>query len=269
LRNHFRPALLAIISAALFHCPAHADDATELAKKLANPIAALISVPIQANYDENFGPGEKGEKWQTNIQPVIPVSISENWNLVSRTILPVIDQKNIPAPGMDESGIGDITQSFFFSPKAPTSSGWIWGVGPVLYLDTASDDTLGAEKWGAGPTAVVLKQSGPWTYGALVNQINSFAGNGDRQDISSSFVQPFLAYVTSTHTTISLNTESTYDWKGNDWSVPINLVAAQMLKAGSQIFQVAVGARYWAETPDNGPDGWGLRLQLTFLFPKS
>lgn len=269
MRVRFRLAFLSIGSAALFHCPAQADDAAELAKKLANPIAALISVPIQANYNENYGPGEKGEQWLTNIQPVIPVSISEDWNLVSRTILPVIDQKNIPTPGMDESGIGDVTQSFFFSPKAPTSSGWIWGVGPVLYLDSATDDTLGAEKWGAGPTAVVLKQSGPWTYGALVNQINSFAGNGDREDISSSFLQPFLAYVTSTHTTISLNTESTYDWKGNDWSVPINLLVAQMLKAGSHIFQVGVGARYWAQTPDNGPDGWGLRLQITFLFPKS
>lgn len=247
---------------------ARADEAAELAKKLANPVAALISVPIQANYDENLGVHGKGEKWQTNIQPVIPFTLNENWNVISRTILPVIDQKNIPQPGMDESGIGDVTQSIFFSPKAPTASGWTWGVGPVLYLDTASDKTLGAQKWGAGPTAVVLKQAGSWTYGALVNHIESFAGDDDRQDISATFLQPFLAYVTSTKTTFSLNTESSYDWKGEDWSVPINIVVAQMLKAGDQIFQVAVGARYWAEAPDSGADDWGLRLQLTFLFPK-
>jgi hypothetical protein len=116
---------------------------------------------------------------------------------------------------------------------------------------------------------VVLKQEGPWTYGALVNQINSFAGDGSREDISAAYMQPFLAYVTSTQTTISLNTESSYDWKGNEWSVPVNLLVAQMLKAGDQIFQVGVGARYWVDAPDNGPDGWGLRMQLTFLFPKS
>ena len=245
-----------------------ADEASELAKKLANPIASLISLPIQANYDENFGSNDEGERWLINVQPVIPISLNEDWNIISRTILPLIDQKNMPLPGMKKSGLGDITQSAFFSPKAPTSSGWIWGVGPVLLLDTATDDVLGAQKWGAGPTAVALRQQGPWTYGALVNQVNSFAGDGSRQDISAAFVQPFISYVTSTQTTISLNTESTYNWKDNEWSVPVNLLVAQMLKAGDQIFQIGIGARYWADSPDIGADDWGLRLQFTFLFPK-
>ncbi|NQX89647.1 MAG: transporter [Halioglobus sp.] len=245
-----------------------ADEASELAKKLANPIASLISLPIQANYDEKFGVEEEGKRWLVNVQPVIPISLNDEWNIISRTILPLIDQKNIPMSGKKKRGLGDTTQSLFFSPKAPAPSGWIWGAGPVLYLDTATDKMLGAEKWGAGPTAVALKQRGPWTYGALVNQINSFAGDGSREDISTAFLQPFVSYVTSTKTTISLNTESSYNWKENEWSVPVNLLVAQMLKAGNQIFQVGVGARYWANPATGGAEGWGLRLQLTLLFPK-
>lgn len=130
------------------------DKAAELAKKLANPVAALISVPLQYNYDENFGPDDEGSKSVLNIQPVIPFSIGENWNLITRTIIPLIDQQDIPA-GTDESGLGDVVQSFFFSPKAPVG-GWILAAGPVGLYPTASDEILGGEKWGAGPTVLAL-----------------------------------------------------------------------------------------------------------------
>jgi len=139
---------------------AHAkDDAAELAKKLANPIASLISVPLQYNFDHNLGPEDKGHKSVLNIQPVIPFSIDEDWNLITRTIVPPVDQNHMPG---NESGIGDVLQSFFFSPKEPVE-GFILGVGPVLNLPTATDEVLGSEKWGAGPTAVALRQDGPWT----------------------------------------------------------------------------------------------------------
>ncbi|MBT8145712.1 MAG: transporter [Gammaproteobacteria bacterium] len=245
-----------------------AEDEADLAKKLANPVASLISVPVQANYDENIGVNDAGSVWRTNIQPVIPLSIGNDWNLISRTILPIINQDDIPTPGAGESGVGDIVQSFFFSPKNPTKNGLIWGVGPVLLLDTASDARLGAEQWGAGPTGVVLKQEGPWTYGLLANHIESFSGKDARADVSATFLQPFMSYITPTKMTYGLSTESTYDWETRQWAVPINLTANQLLKTGKQIYQVGGGVRYWAESTRTGPEGWGLRLQLTLLFPK-
>lgn len=242
------------------------DDSAELAKKLSNPVASLISVPLKLNWDTGIGP-EGADRYTLNIQPVIPISISDNWNLISRTIVPLISAESPVAGGSDESGLGDITQSVFFSPKAPGSGGWIWGAGPVLLLPTASNDAVGSEKWGAGPTAVFLKQDSGWTYGALVNHIWSFAGTENRADISSTFLQPFLSYTTKTVTTYGLNTESTYDWKNTQWTVPVNLTVSQLMKFGKQPISFQFGVRSYVERPAGGPD-WGLTFQVTFLFPK-
>lgn len=272
--------LLAILGLLAPHTIAYSDEEVttpisssseseeDLAKKLSNPVASLISVPIQLNFDDNIGPDEDGSVLRINIQPVIPISLNDDWNVISRTIVPLIDQDDIPVDGMGEEGIGDIVQSFFFSPKAPTKGGLIWGVGPAMLIPTASDDALGTEKWGIGPTAVVLKQTGQWTKGALFNHIESFAGDDDRKDVSATFVQPFLSYITKSKTTIGLNTESTYDWEDEEWSVPINFTVNQLVKIGKSPIQIGGGIRYWADSPDNGPDDWGARLQLTFLFPK-
>jgi hypothetical protein len=240
----------------------------DIARQLANPIASLISVPLQFNYEEGFGAAGDGAVSKLNVQPVIPMGIGEDWNLISRTIVPIIYQEDVSAPGSSESGLGDTLQSAFFSPRAPSASGWVWGVGPVALLPTATDKALGGEKWGLGPTGVALRQSGPWTYGALVNHIESFAGDNDRADVSATFMQPFLTYITPGKMTFAVNTEATYDWERESWSVPLNLSATQLLKLGDQLMQVGGGVRYWAESPAGGPDGWGFRLVVTLVFPR-
>jgi hypothetical protein len=159
-------------------------------------------------------------------------------------------------------------QSLFFSPKAPTSDGWIWGAGPVFLLPTGTDDLLTTDQWGAGPTAVVLKQENGWTYGALGNHIWSFAGDNDRSDVNATFMQPFLSYTTPTAWTYTLNTESTYDWEGEEWSVPVNALVTKVTRVGGQLVSVGGGLRYWVDSPDNGPEGLGVRLVVTLLFPK-
>jgi hypothetical protein len=237
----------------------------DLARQLANPVASLISVPFQANWD--FGIGENdATRFTLNVQPVIPLSLTDDWNLIIRTILPVIDVES-PAPGMDDaSGLGDTVQSFFFSPKQPVN-GWILAAGPVALWPTATDDQLGGDKWGAGPTGLALKQTGPWTYGLLFNHLWSFAGNEARRGVSATFLQPFLTYITSTKTTFTLNAESTYDWERGQWSVPVNAIVSQLFKIGSQPMQAFAGGRYYAEGPDGGPE-WGIRAGLVMLFPK-
>jgi hypothetical protein len=242
------------------------ESSEELAKELQNPVASLISVPLQFNWDRGIGP-EDASRYTLNVQPVIPFSLNRDWNLITRTIMPLIYAESPVAGGDSKSGLGDIVQSFFFSPKNPSMGGWIWGAGPVFLYPSASDDALGADKWGAGPTAVLLKQEKGWTYGMLVNHIWSFAGESSRQDVSSTFLQPFVSYTTRTFTTFGLNTESTYDWENSQWTVPVNVTVSQLLKVANQPISLQLGGRYYAEAVKGGPD-WGLRFAVTFLFPK-
>lgn len=241
-------------------------NAAEMAKQLANPIGALISVPFQNNFDFGGGPAGDGFQYKLNLQPIIPITLNQDWLLISRTILPFVYQEKIVGTS-SQCGLADTLQSFFFSPAQPTSGGWIWGVGPALLLPTATDDLLGAEKWGAGPTAVLLKQQNGWTYGALVNHVWSFAGENGRANVNATYLQPFVSYTTKQATTFTLNTESTYDWQGRQWTVPLNLMVQQLVKIGGQPIALTLGGRYYADKPDGGPD-WGLRFAVIFLFPK-
>jgi hypothetical protein len=243
-----------------------AADADELARQLSNPVASLVSVPMQFNYDDLEGGGSRS--W-LNVQPVVPVSIGEDWNLISRTIVPISYQEGLFPGAGSQFGTGDITQSFFFSPKEPTASGWILGAGPALLVPTASDDLLGTGKWGVGPTAVALKQTrSGWTYGALVNHLWSFAGDSDRNDVNSTFLQPFLSRGMGQGRTVTLNLESSYNWEAGRWTVPFNLGYSKVSTIGSQLVSYQGGVRYYLEAPDGGPD-WGVRFTLTLLFPNN
>lgn len=302
-----RPLLSFLAFAISANAEEGGDQAAELAKQLSNPVASLISVPFQANYDFGMGPTNDGYQFKLNFQPVVPISIGSDWNLIVRTILPIISQHDvfyrevprfpglpdrilneIPPAQRDEAedlarklydkeikkhpqnrsqdGLGDTVQSFFLSPKEPGPGGLIWGVGPVFLYPTATQDLLGGEKWGAGPTFVVLKQEKGWTVGALANHIWSFAGDDDRSDISATFLQPFVSYTTKTHTTFTLNTESTYDWENSQWTVPVNAMVSQILKIGKLPVSVQLGGRYYAEGPSGAPE-WGVRFAFTLLFP--
>ena len=271
---------LAFTTPALFAQAAPTDEqaaAAELAKKLQNPVASLISVPIQNNWDFGIG-SANAMRYTANVQPVIPFSLNQDWNLITRTIVPVIYAEAPVKGGSDQSGLGDIVQSFFFSPKEPLG-GWILAVGPVMLYPSGTDG-LSANQWGAGPTALALKQVNGWTFGILANHLWSYASTGAHStsdagdpsdgsdaEVNATFLQPFISYTTKASTTFGLNTESTYDWSHSQWTVPLNASVSQLIRVGKQPVQLSLGVKYYAERPAGGPD-WGLRFAVTFLFPK-
>lgn len=253
-------AVLLVMASA---CPALAQSDADLAAELANPVAALISVPFQNNLDFGGGNGD-AFRYTLNIQPVVPLTLTPDWNLIIRTIVPVLYTERVYDD--HRTGLGDITQSFFLSPSQP-ANGITWGLGPALLYPSGTNG-YSQRQWGVGPTGVLLRQSGPWIFGALVNHIWGLGGAPDGSEpVNATFLQPFINYVTPSQTTFFLNTESTYDWSRQQWTVPINAGVNQLVSIGGQRVQVGAGIRYYAEKPDGGPD-WGIRLNLVFVFPK-
>lgn len=252
-------ALLAIFPSVIH---AHAQD-SDIQKQLANPIASLTLLPFQLNYDTNIGPQHDGSRYTMNFQPVVPIKLNDQMTLVVRTIIPVISQDNIFPSAGSQFGLGDTLQSFFFVP--PTVNGFTWGAGPAIQYRTGTDRLLSTEKWGAGPTVVALQQTGPWTVGVLTNHIWSFAGDTSRSEVNNTFVQPFIAYAASGGWTYTLNTQSTYDWMANAWSVPLLFQVSKLTAIGNQPVSLAAGVRYWATSPTGGPHGWGGLLSMTFI----
>jgi hypothetical protein len=256
------------------HC-ASADEASQapkaesdqaLAQAAQNPVAKLISVPFQNNFNFNVGP-RNVTQYILNVQPVIPVSLNEDWNLITRTIMPIINQP-APAPGTRSAfGLGDINPTFFFSPAK--SGKLIWGVGPTFTLPTATDSMLGSGKYSTGPAAVVLTMQGHWVVGALANQQWSFAGWGDHY-VSAFLAQPFVNYNLPQGWYLVSAPIMTADWSAdsdNQWTVPVGGGIGKIQRIGKLPLNFQIQAFYNAVVPEYGPD-WQLRFQIQFLFPK-
>jgi hypothetical protein len=241
------------------------DDAKALAQKSQNPISDLISLPLQNNFLFSEDGGDV--TWNLNVQPVIPISLNEDWNLITRTIVPLFAMENAPR-GFDSIGMGDINFTGFFSPK--DNSGFIWGLGPVLSLPTATDDIYGSGKWGAGPSFVGLWINGPWVAGGLVNNIWSVAGDDNRDNVNALLVQPFVNYNFSDGWYATFAPILTADWtaaSSERWTVPLGGGFGKVFSIGKQPINTSLQAYYNVERPEGGTE-WSARFQVQLLFPK-
>jgi len=243
------------------------NKAEDLAKETQNPVANLISVPFQNNFNFNVGP-DHVTQYILNVQPVIPFHLGDNWNLITRTIMPIISQPSA-GPGIPSAaGLGDINPTFFFSP-AGGSKKFIWGLGPTFTLPTATEPLLGNQEWCAGPAAVALTMQGPWVVGALVNQQWSFAGWGNH-NVSAFLTQPFVNYNLPHGWYLSSGPIITANWEvsGRDaWTVPVGGGAGKLQFIGKLPVNFSLQAFANVVRPTDGPT-WQLRFQIQFLFPK-
>ena len=242
---------------------AAAQDAEALAKQTQNPVASLISVPLQGNWD--FGLGDADETATLlNIQPVMPFGVSPSTNLILRVIMPLTSQ---PGPdGVRANGLGDIVATAFFSPAK--SGRVIWGAGPVILLPSATNNSLGSEKFGIGPSVVALVQPGKWTVGALFNQIWSTSGAADRSDVNSTFLQPFANYNLGHGLSVGVSTEATANWEADDtWTAPLLFNVSKVAVLGKRPVSFVAAAGPTLASSDEAAS-WRFRMGVTFLFPR-
>ena len=269
MKNFLLPLLSAIMIMGLGSAPTFAEQtAEELAKKTQNPVADLISVPIQNNLNFGLGPHNRAQNVLL-IQPVVPFHLTDDLNLITRTIAPVIRQPDLTRDsGNNTNGLGDINISLFLSSAKPGKL--IWGAGPILQFPTATDEVLGTRKWAAGPSAVVLTMQGQWVFGAVGSQLWSYAGNADRDKVSLLSFQYFINYNFGGGLYLVSAPTLTANWEaasGNKWVVPFGGGVGKLWKIQKQPINTQVQAFYNVAQTTFGPD-WTLRAQVQFLFPK-
>lgn len=243
-------------------------DAAALARAVQNPLARMLSLPVQNDTNLGYGAGD-GVQNVMNLQPVVPVALDAAWNLILRPVLPVIWQ---PAPGPDAGttfGLGATQTQFFLTPSNPGRL--IWGTGVVAQAPTTTEAALGSNRWGAGPGLIALTLQGPWVIGGVANNVWSFGGDGPNR-YSTLTLQPLVSYNIPAlpGTYLSFSPIVTAQWEardGNVWTVPVGLALGQIFHLGRQPVNAQLGAYYNAIRPDDGPD-WQIRFQIALLFPK-
>jgi hypothetical protein len=264
-------ALRVVALAAMVFAAATAQaemSAEELAKLAQNPVGNLISVPFQNNTNFNVGP-YSGTQNVLNIQPVIPISVNKDWNIITRTILPVVSMPSLAVGDDRTNGLGDTTFTAFVSPAQP--DGLIWGAGPVFQLPTDTQD-LGNKNWGMGASAVVLKleKGNPWVYGVLVNNVWSLTSDKRGGAYSNGIIQPFVNYNFPEGFYLTSAPIATVNWKadsGQQWTVPVGGGVGKIFHIGKLPVNTQLSAYYNVVHPDNAAN-WQIRAQVQFMFPK-
>lgn len=248
------------------HLSAQQKDAgaEQLAMKLSNPVADLISVPFQNNTVWGIG-SLNGSQNVLNFQPVIPISVGKNWNIINRIILPMVTQYNITGVAEKQNSLADMLYSIFLS---PAKSKLIWGVGPVMSIPTATNKLTGSGRFSIGPTGVILGQSNGWTYGCLVNQVWSVGGDPSRGNQTQGYLQPFLGYTWKSGAGFNLNAEMTQNWKVKKTQTYIDFVLSGVTKFGKFPVSLQAGPRIPITAPDNLKGVFGVRAVIVLLFPK-
>ena len=266
--NKIISVLMASLGLCAFASPLFAqavkDSNSELAAKLTNPVADLISVPFQYNYDANIGLDKKGTSNTLVFQPVVPVKLNNDWNYIIRPVVTLESLNNVN--GYSGTGAGPVLFETFFSPRA--SSELIWGVGPVISTPSLSGKQFGTSQTGAGVAAVGLWMKAPWSVGMLTYNTWSAGGDSTYGTANNLYYQPFVSYVTKDAWTYSLNTQSTFNWDARRAENPMNFTVSKLVNFGQHPVSFSVGARYYLSSVPGGPSGWGGRASVTFIIPE-